>query len=113
MYINAFKTLRGEALGCPRPLFSSTGKTCSNNFHSASFNPSNLPAISSPPYKKGLILTQFQYYWDRFKKNALGKGAGDKSDEAKGKQNDQEAPPTPKEEPPPMVTIDADSGRRL
>lgn len=49
----------------------------------------------------------------KLKKNALGKGAGDKSDEAKGKQNDQEAPPTPKEEPPPMVTIDADSGRRL
>jgi hypothetical protein len=48
----------------------------------------------------------------KLKKNALGKGAGDKSIEAKGKQNDQEAPPTPQEEPPQMVTIDADSGRR-
>jgi len=48
----------------------------------------------------------------KLKKNALGKGAGDKSIEAKGRQNDQEAPPTPQEEPPQMVTIDADSGRR-
>lgn len=49
----------------------------------------------------------------KLKKNALGKGAGDKSDEAGGKQNDQQASPTPKDEPPPMVTIDADSGQRL
>jgi len=49
----------------------------------------------------------------QLKKNALGKGAGDKSIEAKGKQNDQEAPPTPQEEPPQMVTIDADSGQKL
>ncbi|BBO89880.1 phage late control D family protein [Desulfosarcina ovata] len=48
----------------------------------------------------------------KLKKNALGKGAGDKSIEAKGKQNDQEAPLTPQEEPPQMVTIDADSGQR-
>jgi phage protein D len=48
----------------------------------------------------------------KLKKNALGKGAGDKSIEAKGKQNDQEAPPTPQEEPPQMVIIDADSGQR-
>ncbi|VBB48500.1 conserved hypothetical protein [uncultured Desulfatiglans sp.] len=49
----------------------------------------------------------------KLKKNALGKGAGDKSDDAKGKQNDREAPPTPEEQPPPMVTVDADSGQRL
>jgi phage protein D len=48
----------------------------------------------------------------KLKKNALGKGAGDKSIETKGKQNDQEAPPTPQEEPPQMVIIDADSGQR-
>ncbi len=48
----------------------------------------------------------------RLKKNALGKGAGEKSDEAKGKRNDQEAPPAPAEEPPAMVTIDADTGER-
>jgi phage protein D len=48
----------------------------------------------------------------RLKKNALGKGAGEKSDEAKGRRNDQEAPPAPAEEPPAMVTIDADTGER-
>jgi phage protein D len=48
----------------------------------------------------------------KLKKNALGKGAGQKSDEAKGKQNDQEAPPTPEETPPPMVTIDANTGEQ-
>jgi len=46
----------------------------------------------------------------KLKKNALGKGAGDKSEAAQGKQNDCEAPPVPKETPPPMVTVDGDSG---
>jgi len=46
----------------------------------------------------------------KLKKNALGKGAGRKSDEAKARQNDREAPPVPKEEPPSMVTVDADTG---
>jgi len=46
----------------------------------------------------------------KLKKNALGKGAGDKSAESQGKPNDREAPPTPQNEPPAMVTIDADSG---
>ena len=46
----------------------------------------------------------------KLKKNALGKGAGDKSAESQGKPNDKEAPPTPQNEPPAMVTIDADSG---
>jgi len=46
----------------------------------------------------------------KLKKNALGKGAGDKSAQAKGKPNDKEAPATPQNEPPVMVTINADSG---
>ncbi|HRR81969.1 MAG TPA: hypothetical protein P5118_17445 [Planctomycetota bacterium] len=46
----------------------------------------------------------------KLKKNALGKGAGQKSEEAKAQQNDREAPPVPKEEPPPMVTVDAETG---
>ncbi len=46
----------------------------------------------------------------KLKKNALGKGAGEKSDEAEGQQNDREAPPVPKEEPPPMVIVNANTG---
>ena len=46
----------------------------------------------------------------KLKKNALGKGAGGKSDEAQGQQNDREAPPVPKEETPPKVTVNADTG---
>jgi phage protein D len=46
----------------------------------------------------------------KLKKNALGKGAGDKSAQTKGKPNDKEAPATPQNEPPTMVTINADSG---
>jgi phage protein D len=46
----------------------------------------------------------------KLKKNALGKGAGDKSAQTKGKPNDKEAPATPQNEPPAMVTINADSG---
>lgn len=49
----------------------------------------------------------------KLKKNALGKGAGEKSGDAKGKRNENEAPPEPKEEPPKMVTIDADTGKKL
>lgn len=45
-----------------------------------------------------------------FGKLLLDKGAGDKSAESQGKPNDKEAPPTPQNEPPAMVTIDADSG---
>ena len=46
----------------------------------------------------------------KLKKNALGKGAGEKSDTALGKQNDREAPPVPEETPPPMVRVDGDTG---
>jgi len=46
----------------------------------------------------------------KLKKNALGKGAGEKSDEAQGQQNDREAPAVPNEEPPAMVTVNADTG---
>jgi len=46
----------------------------------------------------------------KLKKNALGKGAGEKSDEAQGQQNDREAPAVPKEEPPAMVAVNADTG---
>ena len=46
----------------------------------------------------------------KLKKNALGKGAGEKSDEAQGQQNDREAPAVPKEEAPAMVTVNADTG---
>ena len=49
----------------------------------------------------------------KLKKNALGKGAGEKSGDTKGKRNENEAPPEPKEEPPKMVTIDADTGKKL
>jgi phage protein D len=46
----------------------------------------------------------------KLKKNAIGKGAGDKSEDAQGQENDREAPPVPKEEPPEMVNVDADTG---
>jgi phage protein D len=46
----------------------------------------------------------------RLKKNALGKGAGDKSEKAQGKPNDQQAPSTPQDEPPAMVIVNADTG---
>ena len=46
----------------------------------------------------------------RLKKNALGKGAGDKSAKSKGNPNHKEAPATPKSEPPQMITVDGDSG---
>ena len=49
----------------------------------------------------------------KLRKNALGRGAGDKSVEVKGRPNEQEAPQVPRDEPPEMVRIDADSGRRL
>jgi len=49
----------------------------------------------------------------KLKKNALGKGAGEKSEPATGKQNDQEAPPVPREEPPRLVTIDANTGKPI
>jgi len=41
----------------------------------------------------------------KLKRNALGKGAGRKSDEAKARQNDQEAPHGSKDEPPSMATV--------
>lgn len=46
----------------------------------------------------------------KLKRNALGKGAGEKSEEAKGKQNDKEAPPVPEEQPIPMTTVNANTG---
>ena len=49
----------------------------------------------------------------KLRKNALGRGAGDKSVEVKGRPNEQEAPAVRREEPPEMVRIDADSGRQL
>ena len=49
----------------------------------------------------------------KLRKNALGRGAGDKAVETQGRRNEQEAPPVPVDEPPPMVRIDADSGRQL
>ena len=49
----------------------------------------------------------------KLRKNALGRGAGDKSVEVQGRPNEQEAPRVPREEPPEMVRIDADSGQRL
>ena len=49
----------------------------------------------------------------KLRKNALGRGAGDKSVEVKGRPNEQEAPQVPRDETPEMVRIDADSGRRL
>jgi len=46
----------------------------------------------------------------KLKKNALGKGAGDKSTQSAGKQNNKEASHEPHEEPPEMVIVDADTG---
>jgi len=46
----------------------------------------------------------------KLRRNALGKGAGDKSGDAQGKKNDREAPPVPEETPPAMVTVDANTG---
>ncbi len=46
----------------------------------------------------------------KLKKNALGKGAGDKSAQTKGKSNEKEALATSQNKPPAMVTINADSG---
>lgn len=48
----------------------------------------------------------------KLKKNALGKGAGEKAEITQGKENDKEAPPVPKEEAPQMVTIDAATGEQ-
>ncbi len=45
-------------------------------------------------------------------KNALGRGAGARSEESLGRQNHREAPPSPEEEPPSLVTIDANTGER-
>ena len=49
----------------------------------------------------------------QLKRNALGRGAGEHSSETKGRPNEQEAPAEPREAPPEMVRIDADTGRRL
>lgn len=51
----------------------------------------------------------------KLKKNALGKGAGDKADSAQGTTNEQEAIPNTESGSPPaeMVTIDAESGTQL
>ena len=46
----------------------------------------------------------------KLKKNALGKGAGDKSAQVEGKPNDKQAPLNPQDEPPTMVIVDADTG---
>lgn len=46
----------------------------------------------------------------KLKKNALGKGAGDKATQAQGKSNDKQAPANPQDEPPDMVTVNADTG---
>jgi len=46
----------------------------------------------------------------KLKKNALGKGAGDKSAQTTGKTNDQEGSATPQPEAPAMVTVNANSG---
>ena len=48
----------------------------------------------------------------RLKRNALGKGAGEKSEDSKGKKNMQEAPENPREQAPAMITIDANTGQR-
>lgn len=48
----------------------------------------------------------------KLKKNALGKGAGDKAEDASGRTNEQEAPPAGPEAPA-LVTIDANTGRIL
>ncbi|CAM2066708.1 Phage late control D family protein [Sulfidibacter corallicola] len=46
----------------------------------------------------------------RLRRNALGAGAGDKSEKSKGIPNEQAGPATPQEKPPAMVTVDADTG---
>ena len=46
----------------------------------------------------------------KLKKNALGKGAGDKSAQTSGKLNNQEGSAIPKPEAPSMVTVNANSG---
>jgi len=46
----------------------------------------------------------------KLKRNALGKGAGEKAEDAAGKPNTQEAPATPKEDAPVMVSVDANTG---
>ena len=48
----------------------------------------------------------------KLKRNALGKGAGEKSEETSGKKNTQEAPENPRDTPPAMITIDAETGER-
>ncbi len=49
----------------------------------------------------------------KLKKNALGKGAGDKSARAQGKPNDKQAPDAPQDEPSAMVIVNADTGAVL
>jgi hypothetical protein len=46
----------------------------------------------------------------KLKKNALGKGVGDKATQAQGKPNDKQAPANPQDEPPDMVIVNADTG---
>ena len=60
------------------------------------------------------VIGESGYYCElKLRKNALGGGAGDKSVETQGQRNEQEVSAVPRDEPPPMVRIDADSGRRL
>ncbi len=60
------------------------------------------------------VIGESGYYCElKLRKNALGGGAGDKSNETQGKRNEQEASAAPRDEPSPMVRIDADTGRRL
>jgi len=47
------------------------------------------------------------------RRNALGKGAGDKAGDAQGKKNDKEALPVSENMPPAMVTVDANTGAQL
>jgi len=46
----------------------------------------------------------------KLKRNALGKGAGDKAEDAQGQENGQNAPSKTAKEEPAMVTVDADTG---
>ena len=60
------------------------------------------------------VIGEAGYYCElKLRKNALGRGAGDKSVESQGRRNEQEASEVPRDEPPAMVRIDADSGRQL
>ena len=60
------------------------------------------------------VIGESGYYCElKLRRNALGRGASDKSVETQGRRNEQEAPAVPREEPPAMVRIDADTGRRL